>query len=313
MKDFRLDLNALRVFMMVVRTGSFSAAAKQLNRAQSAVSYIVRELEVALGVELFDRSSYRPTLSETGQMLLSRIEHLLHDAAALEAEADTITRGLEPEVALVLDALFPQQALTAPLAIFAGRFPQVRLRMLVEPLGAAADAVHSGAADLGILVAFADRFEGLEPHTIDTVELAPVAAPGHPLAQAQLASGGMLDQSAVRTQLQLVLTDKSSLTAGHDKGVHSERTWRITDLGLKRTLLLDGVGWGSLPRHLVADDLAAGRLVELRYGGWDGYEGPPRLRAVGVHKSGRPLGPAAAWLRKRLSETVNSTDSNKLG
>ncbi len=303
MKGFGLDLNALRVFVTVVDAGSFSAAAKQLGRSQSAISYIVRELEATLGSDLFDRTSYRPTLSEAGQMLLTRIEHLLHDASALEAAADALKGGLEPEIVLVLDSLFPQQTLTAPLAGFARRFPQVRLRMFVEPLGAAADSVHSDFADLGVLVAFADRFEGLEPHTMSTVDLTPVAAPGHPLAQAQIAGGGVLNHTAARNHLQLVLTDRSDRTAGYDKGVHSQRTWRMTDLGLKRTLLLDGIGWGSLPHHLVADDLAAGRLMELRYARWDGYDGPPRLRAVVVHKRGRPLGPAAAWLRTRLAET----------
>ena len=289
--------------MTVVETGSFSAAAKQLGRGQSAVSYIVSQLEVRLGTSLLDRSSYRPILSEAGQILLKRVEHLLYDAAALEAAADAIKGGLEPGIVLVVDSLFPQQTLAAPLASFAKRFSQVELRILVEPLGAAADAVHNAVADLGVLVALADRFEGLEPHTMSTVELAPVAAPEHPLAQAQLASDVALDHAVARNHLQLVLTDRSDRTAGHDKGVHSKRTWRITDLGLKRTLLLNGIGWGSLPRHLVADDLAAGRLTELNIGKWDGYDGPPRLRAVVVHKRGQPLGPAAAWLRARLSET----------
>ena len=53
-----LEFDALRVFMAVVEAGSFSAAAKQLGRAQSAVSYIVRELEAKLGGDLFDRAGY---------------------------------------------------------------------------------------------------------------------------------------------------------------------------------------------------------------------------------------------------------------
>ena len=179
----------------------------------------------------------------------------------------------------------------------------------VESLGAAANAVHDGDAYLGILVALADRFEKLEPHSIRTVELVPVAAPCHPLAQAQLRARGPLELLLAREHLQLVLTDRSDRTAGYDKGVHANHTWRLTDLALKRTLLLRGVGWGSLPRHLITDDLSGGRLVELILSGWDGYDAPPHLRAAVVHKRGRSLGPAARWLRHALSQIEDEAAS----
>ncbi len=302
MKHEALEFDALRVFKAVVEAGSFSAAAKQLGRAQSAVSYIIRELESKLGGELFDRSGYRPRLTEAGRLLLPRIERLLQDAAVLRAAADALAGGVEPEVTLVIDSLYPMASLAAPLAGFSKQYTQVRLRVLVEPLGAAAQAVHDGGADLGILVALADRFEELEPHSTFTVELVPVAAPCHPLAQAQLRAQGPLELRLAREHLQMVLTDRSDRTAGYDKGVHSSHTWRLADLSLKRTLLLGGVGWGSLPRHLIADDLLSGQLVELLFSGWDGYDLPPHLRAAVVHKRGRSLGPAATWLRHALSQ-----------
>ena len=250
MKHEALEFDALRVFK-AVEAGSFSAAAKQLGRAQSAVSYIIRELESKLGGNLFDRSGYRPRLTEAGRLLLPRIEQLLQDAAVLRAAADALAGGVEPEVTLVIDSLYPMASLAAPLAGFSKKYTHVRLRMLVEPLGAAAQAVHNGGADLGILVALADRFEELEPHSTLTVELVPVAAPCHPLAQAQLRAQGPLELQLAREHLQMVLTDRSNRSIGYDKGVHASHTWWLADLSLKRTLLLGGVGWGSLPRHLL--------------------------------------------------------------
>ena len=305
MRHDDLELDALRVFSAVVEAGSFSAAAKRLGRAQSAVSYIVRELEAKLGGNLFDRSGYRPRLTDAGQLLLPRIERLLQDAAVLRAAADALSGGVEPEVTLVIDSLYPMASLAAPLAKFSRQYSQVRLRLLVEPLGAAANAVHDGEADLGILVALADRFEEFEPHSTLTVELVPVAAPCHPLAQAQLRAQGPLDLLLAREHLQMVLTDRSDRTAGSDKGVHASHTWRLADLALKRTLLLRGVGWGSLPRHLIVDDLLGGQLVELILSGWDGYDAPPHLRAAVIHKRGRSLGPAATWLRRALSQITD--------
>ena len=105
MRRDELELDALRVFSAVVGAGSFSAAAKQLGRAQSAVSYIVRELEAKLGSNLFDRSGYRPRLTPAGQLLLPRIERLLQDAAVLGAAAGALAGGIEPEITLVIDSL----------------------------------------------------------------------------------------------------------------------------------------------------------------------------------------------------------------
>lgn len=311
MKHDDLELDALRVFKAVAQAGSFSAAAKQLGRAQSAVSYIVRELETKLGSALFDRAGYRPRLTEAGGLLLPRIERLLQDAAVLRAAAEALAGGVEPEVTLIIDSLYPMASLAAPLTEFSTQYSQVRLRVLVEPLGAAASAVHDGDADLGILVALADRFEDLEPHSTISIELVPVAAPCHPLAQAQLSYQGPLDIRLAREHLQLVLTDRSDRTAGYDKGVHASHTWRLADLSLKRTLLLAGVGWGSLPRHLIADDLSDGKLVGLTLSGWDGYDAPPHLKAAVVHKRGRSLGPAATWLRQSLSQVANVDEQQR--
>lgn len=301
MAHAEFDIEALKVFHAVVEAGSFSAAATRLGRAQSAVSYIVRELEAKLGTSLFDRSGYRPRLTEAGGLLLPRIERLLQDAAVLAAAADMLAGGVEPEIVLVIDPLFPISALAAPLARFGAEYPQVRLRILVETMGAAADAVHDNIADLGIVMAVDEYLDGLEPQTLLPVELVPVASPGHPLA-IQAENVPSIDHRAAREHLQLVLTDRSNRAGAHDKGVHSSRTWRLADLATKRALLLAGTGWGSLPRHLVADDVTAGRLRVLVFTGWDGYDGPPTLRSVVVHKRGHSLGPAGARLRQQLAE-----------
>lgn len=277
--------------------------ASRLGRAQSAVSYIIRELEADLAVSLFDRSGYRPRLTEAGALLLPRIERLLQDAAALAASAEALAGGVEPEIVLAVDSLFPVVALTVPLAKFAAAYPQVQLRILIETMRASVDAVHGGLAELGILIAVDERLEGLEPQTLIPIELVPVAAPGHPLA-IRAEGGSAIDVRVAREHLQLVLTDRSDAAGMPDKGVHSSRTWRLTDLAAKRTLILAGTGWGSLPRHLVADDIAAGRLRELIFTGWDGYDGPPTLRSVVVHRRGHSLGPAGAKLRQCLASIL---------
>jgi DNA-binding transcriptional LysR family regulator len=98
---------------------------------------------------------------------------------------------------------------------------------------------------------------GLEREVVGEVELVPVAAPDHPLAAIGIAPGES------RKYLQLVLSDRSSLTDGREFSVLSPLRWRLGDLGAKHSLLKEGLGWGNMPLDMVACDIAAGRQ-----GGW---------------------------------------------
>jgi DNA-binding transcriptional LysR family regulator len=133
----------------------------------------------------------------------------------------------------------------------------------------------------------------LQRRQVGSVELVPVAAPGHPLAQLNDIPPG-----ETRKHLQLVLTDRSPLTEGREFSVLSPRTWRLADLGAKHALLLEGIGWGNMPRQMVAEDLAAGRLVALCL-----PEAPQihyLLHALWRNDS-RP-GPATTWMLEALVE-----------
>lgn len=288
-----LTLDQFQVFAAVAEAGSFSAAARKLNRAQSAVTYAVQKLEEQIGAELFDRAAYRPTLSEAGRALLPRVHRILSEVADFRIQARGIAGGLEGELSIVVDAMFPMPTLLDALRDFQAGFPSVQTRIYVESLGAAVQAVIDRTADLGLIFKLGDYPE-LIYHPVAEIELTPVAAPGHPLA----GLAGPIDREMVRDQVQLVLTDRTTLTEGRDHGVVAVRTWRLADLGAKHAMLLAGLGWGGMPRHMVADDLAAGRLVELDMADKSDW---PRLQMEVVARRDKALGPAGRWMAERLS------------
>ncbi len=178
---------------------------------------------------------------------------------------------------------------------FEATFPTVTLRLYVEALGAVTQLVHSGVADIGISGVDA-TLPGIERIKVGGVELIPVAAPSHPLA------AGRAQPGAARDFVQLVLTDRSTLTEGRDFSVIGVRTWRLADLGSKHALLLAGIGWGNMPEPMVHDDLAAGRLKRLDLPEWLG--GFYALHAI--HRTDTPPGPAAAWMIRHFSQQVAS-------
>lgn len=284
----------LRVFLTVVEAGSFAAAARQLSRATSAVSYSISNLEQQLGVALFDRARARkPTLTEAGAAVLSEAKTISVGIDNLRAKISTLSGGLESEVALAVDVMMPASRLADALRAFEVRFPTVTLRLYTEALGAVTQLVLSGMADVGISGPLFANVPGIERVNIGEVELIPVAAPDHPLAKSVVNAPG-----DARNQVQLVLTDRSDLTANQEYGVLSTRSWRLADLGSKHALLLAGVGWGSMPEPMVRADLTAGRLKRLAIPEWS--TGVYAFQAI--YRTDTPPRSAAAWLIRKLAE-----------
>jgi DNA-binding transcriptional LysR family regulator len=290
------SLDQLRIFLAVVDEGSFSRAARRLGRAVSVISYGIANLEAQLGVSLFARQgSRRPELTDAGKALLAEARAVADDVDGLMAKVRSLHQGLEAELALAVDVMMPSTTLAAVLREFQRMFPTVFLRLHVEALGAVAALVLEQKAQLGIGGPVIVDHPELERVAVGEVGLVPVAAPSHPLAKLDRIAPG-----ATRQHLQLVLTDRSPLTEGRDFSVASPRTWRLADLGAKHALLLEGIGWGGMPRHAVADDLKAGRLVELSL-----PEAPPVLYGLNaLWRRDCPPGPATSWMLDAFQDAL---------
>jgi DNA-binding transcriptional LysR family regulator len=290
-------LDQIAVFLAIVETGSFAGAARKLGRANSVISYAIANLESQLGVILFARcGTARPRLTDAGRAILADSRGLAIALDGLLAKARGLTSGLEAEVSLVVDVMWPAKKLVRALDEFRKRYPTVGLRLRVEALGAVTQAVMEGDAVFGVSGPLPLESDILTGGPAGSVKLLAVAAPDHPLAQL----GRQISASLARDHIQLVLTDRSTLTDGRDFGVVSMKTWRLADLGAKHALLLAGMGWGNMPKPMVNDDLKRGRLVELE------IETPGELVYPfhTVHRSDVPPGPAASWLMERLALTA---------
>ena len=189
--------------------------------------------------------------------------------------------------------MWPAKKLVKALEEFQGRFPTVALRLRVEALGAVTRDVLEGATVFGVSGPLELASDLLARGPAGSVKLVAVAAPSHPLANL----GVPISAAMARDHIQLVLTDRSQLTAGRDFGVVSVKSWRLADLGAKHALLLAGLGWGNMPKPMVNDDLKRGRLVVLEIETAAEMLYPFHT----VHRSDKPPGPAASWLMERLA------------
>jgi DNA-binding transcriptional LysR family regulator len=285
-------LDQLRIFLAIVDTGSFAGAARTLGRAVSVVSYGVANLEA---LDLFEREgTKKPMLSLAGRAVLAEARGIAQTVDGLRAKVKGLLDGLEAEVDLAVDVMLPAERLGRVLREFADVWPTVSLRLHVEALGAVTAMVLEGRAAIGLSGPLALGVEGVDWIDAGSVPMVPVAAPDHPLGRmSEIAPG------AGRDHLQLVLTDRSSFTAGRDYAVMSPKTWRLADLGAKHSLLREGIGWGNMPLPLIEGDLVAGTLVRLAMPDNPGGN----YRFAGIWRRDCPPGPAASWLLKQFGDT----------
>lgn len=289
-----VSLDQLRTFIAAVDEGSFSAAARKLNRVQSAVSGWVSSLEGQIGVVLFDRTGRFPKLTPEGVLLLADARNIVSGVDTLKARAKLMASGLEAELSVVVDVFFPTAVITQAVRAFASRFPLTPLRLFVEGLGASYQPVLDGRCSLGILAALPVAFPSLVSERLGETPLVMVAAASHPLASVKR----RIPKRELAKHVQLVLTDRSALMTGRDYGVLSPSTWRLADLSTKYAFLKDGVGWGSMPLHMVASDIAAGTLVALRVD--DMPDTGFMLMMSAFYSASAPPGPAGRWLIDHL-------------
>lgn len=296
-----VSLDQIRAFIAAADEGSFSAAGRKLYRVQSAISGWIGSLEAQLGVALFDRTARFPKLTPEGVLLLADARNIVAGVDTLKARAKLMAGGLETELSVVVDVFFPTATIAAAAKAFAEQFPLTPLRLFVEGLGAAYQPVLDERCSLGILASLPVEFPSLVSERLDEIPLVMVASPQHPLAKFR----GRIPKRELAKHVQLVLTDRSSLMSGKDYGVLSPSTWRLADLSTKHAFLRDGVGWGSMPRHMVESDIALGSLVLL-----DVRE-DFALTMSAYYRASAPPGPAGRWLidnLKRLSVNAHESD-----
>jgi DNA-binding transcriptional LysR family regulator len=296
-----LTLDQMRTFVAVADTGSFRSAAVRLSRVQSAVSHAIANLEAELGVALFDRSGHRPMLTPEGKALLANVRDILLRVDVVRARARGMGEGVELELPVVIDTLFPMATVGTALLAMRRIYPSVAIRVAVEPLGGPLAALLDKQAAFAITVGgdFRDRRVGFE--AICPIETIAVVSVAHPLARH--VSPDELGLPDLADHLQIVLADRTTLSEGRDFNVLSPQTCRVSGQDTKHALILAGLGWGRLPTWQVLRDLHEGRLVPIdsRLLGRDA-----RLHSEAYlgHRLDEPLGPAASVFRRELAAAI---------
>ncbi len=292
----KLSLDALAVLDAIDRKGSFAAAADELHRVPSAITYTVQKLEQDIDLLLFDRRGHRAVLTEAGAELLREGRHLLRAASALEARVRRVATGWETELRIAVTDLIPLSRLFPLVREFNAVDCGTRLRLLTEVYGGCWDALAAERADL-VIGAPGDgpAGGGYATRALDSVQWVFAVRPDHPLASEPepIRSSQLLDYRAVSA------ADSSRSLPPRTSGLLSgQDVFTVPDMCTKREAQVAGLGVGFLPRHLIGPDVEAGRLLVREV-----EEPKPEIPLFIAWRAKDP-GRALRWFLSRLEDTA---------
>lgn len=237
-----LRIDEIRSFVAVAETGSFSAAARNLKRAQSVVSMHIAGFEAELGYKLFDRTP-KPVLTAQGRELLVGAKRVLVEADRLQNRALTLSETQTPSIYMGIDLVLEAPVMIDLLRLFAKSFPSVRLQ--IENIsGSEAKWFFTKTAMNLALVFSSDPSLESDEYILGHSPLSIVVAKNHPLAA--------IDRPTVddlRRYRQIVVHARDPQSPS--PAVVNTDYWEI-DSGLWALgLAARGVGWAILPNFLL--------------------------------------------------------------
>jgi len=279
---------ALIAFAEAASLGSFSAAARKLGKSQSTVSSAIANLEIDLGLTLFDRSSRKPALTGHGRVMLGKVQEILAASDRLDRSASELGGGLEARLSVVWSDTYQSDRFEVMLGAFEQRFPDLEFECLIAEHGDLVSLVQTGRAQIGVVGA-----QGGYPPDIGSAliaeqsELTLFVAASHPLARlTDITPEVLADFRELRLGTYLARTAQAPSSAS--------RVWSAPSYLMLMEMAVLGFGWAVIPRWMVTR-FAADRLHELQARGW-----PQRVPVDAVWSRQQPLGRAGTWLLQEM-------------
>jgi DNA-binding transcriptional LysR family regulator len=273
----------VRVFLAVLDSGSFSAAARALGKVPSAVSMTISQLEAELDLLLFDRRTRDPRPTDVARALEPQARQLASQLRQLQAHAQELHQGLEKRLTLAIAPELLSVPWSQQLARLAEEFPSLDVEVLSAPQAAALRMLHAGEAQLALVFERPGTDERESFQELGHETLVAVMSPDHPEARARQ------DQLSLKALLDIRQIAVASRDAqGADPRVLvARKIWRTDSHLATLSLVQAGLGWAYLPQRLVQPLVSSSQLVEIRFGNMSNQL---RLWVDVVWQNDQPLG-----------------------
>lgn len=256
-----ITVEALKVLDIIDKRGSYAAAAEELDKVPSALSYVVQKLEEQLDVTLFQKQGRRSVLTPAGKYLLEEGRDVLNSVERLAEQTQNIARGYETKIRISIDTVMNTAPIYEAFKTFLDEFPLIEIDIREDALNGVWEALITDSVDL--VIGGVDPIplnKGIRAEKIGELELVYAVSKNHPLTNEQ----GPISQKRLEKERRIVTHDSAREVVTWTRGLHnSTKHFYVPNTHIKRKAQLAGLGVGFLPKYLIADELASGDLVAL--------------------------------------------------
>ena len=292
-----MTLDQLIALDAIVATGTFRAAADRLNKAQSAVSHQIRNLEAELQFDLFSRDTYRPRLTAQGEIFFRETARVLEQVRGLESVAAGLRSAQEPVISIAITATMSLDPILEILGTLKKAYPGTNFHVTSEMMGGPLARLMESSADM-IIAGLQDvPIDDVETLPFGAITIRPVASPDFPAAQ----GAGVRSRRDMQGYTQVIVSGTGGQDFDQNRDVLAGgQRWTVSDFEAKKAIIKAGLGWGGVPDHMMQADLKSGALVPLRV---DGF--PPRYTEVfAIRRRDRPMGKVMTEIWSLISSTM---------
>ncbi|QUM75739.1 LysR family transcriptional regulator [Moritella sp. 24] len=256
----------LKVFVTVCESGSFSAAARKLKRAQSGVSQAISNLEIAINQPLFSREKNTPALTENGKALLPIAKSLLHQQRYFDQKVEALAKEYEHELVIAIDESLMSDDFLQILVPLANQFPITNFEIITASTFDIEELVRSGQAQVGIVYADGELKVDMDFFLLGQARFLTISSPEHALAQLSI-----VQDADLKGYRQCVHRSAKQKELWFSYGI-SAMIWYANSHQVLVGLVQQGIGWANVPELRVKEGIKQGKIISLpvahEYHGW---------------------------------------------
>lgn len=259
-----MKLDQLRAFIAVVETGSFRSAADAIHKTQPGISAAVKALEEQYGILLFDRNSYRPTLTSEGHAFFQQSKKLMSQVLQLENLGHDLAQGTEAPLQLCLSQMALDDDCMSRIKAFQHQHQHanIALDITTDHLYGVQEKLTKNKCEIAIGPRYGldDRHAFIE---LNKITMIAVISPE--LLATLNTSDTKIKQQSLYAIPQILVNDTTANASenGHRYVLPTGKRWYVNDFQAKKTLLVHGLGWARMPKHCIQAELNNGQLVPI--------------------------------------------------
>ncbi|ANQ29166.1 LysR family transcriptional regulator [Vibrio natriegens] len=251
-----ITLEALHILDAIDRRGSFAAAANELDRAPSSLSYQIQKLEQDLDIIIFDRSGHKAHFTEAGKLILERGRDILKASEKLVNDATVLANGWELDITVAFDGIIPVCNFF-PMVDALSEVSSTRVRLQEEILAGGWESLNTGRSDLLICPSLDTLPQEVKSEKIGKMTMLWVAAANHYVHK----RSGDFDEAAREKYRIIAIADTAREQPALSMNIiQKQPRLTVTNFTAKVDALRAGLGIGTLPSQIAQPLIESGEL-----------------------------------------------------